>query len=83
MVIRPDKITHALAGYGITLLGLLAALFFYHWIGAFGVVFSLFAGGVTYANDVYYKNDPSKLDPVFSTIGGLIFLGFMYARAHL
>jgi hypothetical protein len=65
---------------GIAVVGFFVAMFFNQWVGAYSIVASVLFGFASYANDVYYKNDPSKLDPAISTAGGILFLCFETLR---
>jgi hypothetical protein len=68
---------------GLVATGFMVSAIVWSIVGVYGYTVAPFVGIATYLNDVKGDNDPSKLDPAFTTIGGGLFALLMYAVQFL
>lgn len=62
--------THSARNAGLVALGFMVVAIVWSIVGVYGYTVAPFVGIATYLNDVNGDNDPSKLDPAFTTLGG-------------
>ena len=70
--------THQARNSGLVATGFMVTAIAWSIVGVYGYAVAPFVGIATYLNDVKGDNDPSKLDPVFTTLGGGLFLLLMH-----
>ena len=75
--------THQARNSGLVATGFMVTAIAWSIVGVYGYTVAPFVGIATYLNDVKGDNDPSKLDPVFTTLGGGLFALLMYAVQFL
>ncbi len=68
---------------GLVAIGFACVLIIWHWVGYYALISCVIGGLGTYANDIYYDNSTSKLDPVMTLAGGFLACVLIYARHHL
>lgn len=68
---------------GLVATGFMVTAIAWSIVGTYGYTVAPFVGIATYLNDVKGDNDPSKLDPAFTTLGGGLFALLMYAAHFL
>jgi hypothetical protein len=75
--------THGARNAGLVATGFMVTAVMWSIVGVYGYTVAPFVGIATYLNDVHGDNDPSKLDPAFTTLGGGLFALLMYAVQFL
>jgi len=75
--------THKARNSGLVATGFMVAAIAWSVVGGYGFMLPPLVGVATYVNDLKGENDPSKLDPVFTTLGGGLFALLMYAVRFL
>ncbi len=75
--------THGARNAGLVATGFMVSAIAWSIVGGYGFIVAPFVGIATYLNDVKGDNDPSKLDPAFTTLGGALFGLLMYAVRFL
>jgi len=70
--------THQARNTGLIAAGFMVSAIAWSIVGVYGFIVAPFVGIATYLNDVKGNNNPSKLDPAFTTLGGGLFALLMY-----
>lgn len=68
---------------GLVAAGFMVTAISWSIVGVYCYTVAPLVGIATYLNDVKGDNDPSKLDPAFTTLGGGLFALLMYAVQFL
>jgi len=70
--------TNSARNAGLVATGFMVAAIAWSVVGGYGFMLPPLVGVATYVNDLKGENDPSKLDPVFTSLGGGLFAVLMY-----